>query len=117
MISGSIWPDFSRAAACGARRSCAKRRAVSTTSASGAAWLAALGRALTRSDVAAAVALFDDESSWRDLVSFTWNITTLEGKDSIAAMLQAPLSQVKPSGWAPQGEATTANGVAEGWFT
>ena len=42
-------------------------------------WLAALGAALERGDAAGAAALFGDDSYWRDLVSFTWNITTAEG--------------------------------------
>ena len=32
-----------------------------------------------RRDVDTFVALFHDESYWRDLVAFTWNIKTLEG--------------------------------------
>ncbi|GAC1401936.1 MAG: NAD(P)/FAD-dependent oxidoreductase [Candidatus Velthaea sp.] len=82
-----------------------------------AEWLANFERALMRADVAAAAALFADECYWRDLVSFTWNITTLEGKPGIAAMLTACLAQVTPSGFGLAGEASEANGVTEAWFT
>ncbi|ETX04016.1 MAG: hypothetical protein ETSY2_31240 [Candidatus Entotheonella gemina] len=62
-------------------------------------WLAQFGGALSRGDVLAAVAMFDTESYWRDLVTFTWNIATLEGQDAIRDMLAAPLSEVQPSQW------------------
>ncbi|HVJ44617.1 MAG TPA: NAD(P)/FAD-dependent oxidoreductase [Dongiaceae bacterium] len=80
-------------------------------------WLAAFGDALTRGDIPAAVAMFDDECYWRDLVTFTWNIKTCESRDDISAMLQAVLPKVKPGNWRGDGEATTANGVTEAWFT
>ena len=81
------------------------------------AWLSTLGAALDRADYAAAVDLFDNESYWRDLVSFTWNIKTLEGKADIKAMLEATIPEAKPSHWQLDGEATSDNGVTDGWFT
>src|SRR5687767_55418 len=54
-------------------------------------WLSAFGAALERGDVDAAAGMFADESYWRDLVSFTWNITTLEGRAEITEMLRAQL--------------------------
>jgi putative flavoprotein involved in K+ transport len=80
-------------------------------------WLAALDAALTQGDVTAAAGLFAAECYWRDLVAFTWNITTVEGQDGIGAMLGATLRNVRPSGWRIEGEATAAGGVTEGWFT
>jgi putative flavoprotein involved in K+ transport len=81
------------------------------------AWLSTLGAALDRADYAAAVDLFDTESYWRDLVSFTWNIITLEGQADIKAMLEATIPTAKPSHWQIDGEATADNGVTDGWFT
>ena len=52
-------------------------------------WLAEFGSALAARDISGATALFGDESFWRDLVAFTWNVKTLEGRDAIAAMLDA----------------------------
>jgi putative flavoprotein involved in K+ transport len=74
---------------------------------------------LAAGDVDGAVRLFDAESYWRDLVTFTWNIRTMEGRDAIGAMLAAQLSAVRPSNWRPMvGEAITeADGVTSGWFT
>jgi len=80
-------------------------------------WLAAFDAALQRQDLPAVRALFDADSYWRDLVSFTWNIKTAEGLDQIEAMLQATLPHVKPSHWQIEGEATEAGGIVEAWFT
>ena len=79
-------------------------------------WLSAFGNALERTDIAAAVDMFDDDSYWRDLVSFTWNIKTMEGKGAIKAMLEARVSDVKPSGWRIEGEANSADGVTDAWL-
>ena len=69
-----------------------------TPTARAAAWLARLEAALAARDSAAAAALFDDECYWRDLVSFTWNLRTEEGRDAIREMLDAQLGTVAPSG-------------------
>ena len=78
------------------------------------AWLSKFEAALSSSNINAAAALFADECYWRDLVSFTWNIITLEGQPSIEAMLKDTLAKVKPSNWKIRGEASTADGVIEG---
>ncbi len=81
------------------------------------AWLAKFETELKNSDTKAAAALFDSECYWRDLVSFTWNIKTMEGRDEIEAMLAATLSQVKPSNWKIEGTTRQKDGATEGWFT
>jgi putative flavoprotein involved in K+ transport len=80
-------------------------------------WLDELAAALARGDVDTATALFGDECYWRDLVSFTWNIRTVEGRDGIAAMLAATLPPTRPFSFALKGEAETAGGLVEAWFT
>ena len=80
-------------------------------------WLSRFGAALERGNLASAVEMFAEESYWRDLVSFTWNIKTLEGQESIQAMLQASLPEIKPHSWRITGDATFENGVTAGWFT
>ena len=80
-------------------------------------WLAAFDKALTRGDGQAVVDLFEPESYWRDLVSFTWNIKTMEGREAIRDMLATQLAHVNPRNWMLEGEATHADGVAEGWIT
>jgi putative flavoprotein involved in K+ transport len=83
-----------------------------------AAVLSRLDGALTSGDIEAALALFQDDCYWRDLVTFTWNIRTMEGKHAIREMLQAQLQSVKPSGWTlAEGEdATEDDGIVSGWI-
>lgn len=82
-----------------------------------AAWLADLSEALERSDTEAALALFADDCYWRDLVAFTWNVKTMEGKAAIAAMLDATLASTRPHDW----QVTAASGLppepVQAWFT
>jgi len=79
----------------------------------------ALGGALASGDIEAAVALFHQDCYWRDLVAFTWNITTVEGRDRIREMLKSQLASTKPAAFRrSEGEdATESGGVLEGWFT
>ena len=79
-------------------------------------WLAALGRALESGNAAAAATLFGDDSYWRDLVAFTWNLKTVEGRDGVKAMLEATLGHTKPSGWRTTEPPAAADGVAEAWI-
>ena len=89
-----------------------------TTDAMVADVLARLEEALASGDVEAATALFRDGCYWRDLVTFTWNITTMEGKAAVREMLEAQLSAVQPSGWRiAEGEpATEEGGVVTAWI-
>jgi putative flavoprotein involved in K+ transport len=82
-----------------------------------ATWVEAFGAALARGDIAGAADLFAEESYWRDLLAFTWNITTSEGRPAIRAMLEARLAETKPAQLAVTDDATDANGVVGGWFT
>src|ERR1700712_105017 len=74
--------------------------------------------ALRSGDSKAAAALFQPDSYWRDLVAFTWNIKTMEGREQIAAMLDAQLNAVKPSKLriADNETATEADGVTQSWI-
>ena len=80
-------------------------------------WLQAFGGAITRGDYAAVVDMFDADCYWRDMVSFTWNLKTMEGKDAIGAFLAATMPAAKPSNWQVLGDATHADGVHEAWIT
>jgi putative flavoprotein involved in K+ transport len=80
-------------------------------------WLDDFGAAISRGDHAAAASMFGDESYWRDLVSFTWNLKTAEGRDQIREMLAATAPTTKPSSWKLIGDGSEAGGVTEGWFT
>ncbi|MDO6749378.1 hypothetical protein, partial [Gilvimarinus sp. 1_MG-2023] len=59
-------------------------------------WLDHFNQALQNRNTAAATSLFEPQGFWRDLVAFTWNIKTLEGRDAIQAMLTETLAQVQP---------------------
>ena len=82
------------------------------------AWLSRFEQALQAGDAEAAAALFATDSYWRDLVSFTWNIVTVEGRDGVAGMLRETLATVQPRGFAadPAEEPTEADGVTEAWI-
>lgn len=80
-------------------------------------WLAGFEAALAAHDWAGAAALFHDESYWRDLVAFTWNIKTMEGASQVRAMLEARGADTAAHTWRVDGEATETNGVVEAWVT
>jgi putative flavoprotein involved in K+ transport len=82
-----------------------------------ARWLELFDAALTRSDVQAATQLFTTDCHWRDLIGFTWNLKTVEGRDGVQDLLTATLASTQPANWRTEGEASRANGVTEGWFT
>jgi len=77
-------------------------------------WLAQFASAIERGDADAVGALFIDKSYWRDLVAFTWNIVTFEGRPAIEGMLKARLADVKPSFFLPDSSGPVGD---EGWFT
>ena len=83
------------------------------------ALLDAFGAALETGRIDDAVNLFAEECYWRDLVAFTWNIKTVEGRDQVRDMLDAQLAFAKPSNWrvAAGEEATEADGVLESWIS
>ncbi len=63
------------------------------------AWLADFEAALADRDVDRVVGKFAVDSFWRDLVAFTWNLKTVEGRDGIADMLTWRLADTDPSGF------------------
>jgi putative flavoprotein involved in K+ transport len=83
-----------------------------------AAWLSEFGTALAAADGDAVAALFTQDGFWRDLIAFTWNITTLEGRPAIADMVAATASPVAPYGIKiSDGEQPAqADGVIEAWI-
>ena len=80
--------------------------------------LARFDQALQAGKVEEAITLFAAECYWRDLVAFTWNIKTMEGRDEVRDMLAHRLADVKPRDWrVAEGEvATEAGGVTEAWI-
>jgi putative flavoprotein involved in K+ transport len=82
-----------------------------------ARWLAAFQDALATRDIDRAVSLFATECYWRDLVSFTWNIITVEGPGGVADMLHHTLEDTDPGNFHVLGEPAEANGVTEAWLS
>ncbi|MGA3797739.1 NAD(P)/FAD-dependent oxidoreductase [Pseudomonas fluorescens] len=82
-----------------------------------AAWVENLNECLVQRDLDGALELFTEECHWRDLLLFSWNIVTLEGKPAIRDMLETRLDQARPERWKLEGEATLNNGVLEGWIS
>lgn len=82
-------------------------------------FLETFGAALESGDIDAAVAMFQADCYWRDLVSFTWNIRTMEGHDQIRDMLTAQLATTKSVNWTiAEGEvATEDGGIITAWIT
>jgi putative flavoprotein involved in K+ transport len=83
------------------------------------AFLDKFGAALAAGDIEAVTGMFEDDCYWRDLVTFTWNIKTMEGKTEIADMLRHQLASCKPSNWqvAEGEEATEEGGVITSWIS
>jgi len=81
-------------------------------------WLSEFSDALASNDTAAAAALFTEDCFWRDLIAFTWNIRTFEGRGEITEMLDETLASVQPSGWriTDGEEPADAGGLTEAWI-
>ena len=62
-------------------------------------WMDAFAKAISAQDIPAITALFHETCYWRDLLTFTWNIKTMEGRPAIAAMLAETLPRTAPTGW------------------
>ncbi|MBF6209847.1 NAD(P)/FAD-dependent oxidoreductase [Nocardia puris] len=80
------------------------------------AWLTAFEAALAARDVTAAANLFATNGFWRDLVAFTWNIATVEGREGVADMLTARLADTDPRGFHTTEPPTAADGVISAWI-
>ncbi|MDA2977680.1 MAG: NAD(P)/FAD-dependent oxidoreductase [Actinomycetota bacterium] len=64
------------------------------------------------------VNLFQDECYWRDLVSFTWNLKTLESKTQILEMLKSQSELINSTNWKlnPEEPVEKENEVVTFWF-
>jgi putative flavoprotein involved in K+ transport len=80
------------------------------------AWLAGFEAALAARDIDVVIAMFATDSFWRDLVSFTWNIKTVEGRDEIAGMLGACVQDTDPSGFRTRETPTTEGDVTSAFI-
>ncbi len=81
------------------------------------AWLGMFSETLAKGDIAATLELFAEDCYWRDIVAFTWNVKTMEGKPAIAAMLEATLAGTKPSGWQVESASGAHSEPLTAWFS
>ena len=79
-------------------------------------WFAAFEDALAARDVERAASLFAATSFWRDLIAFSWNITTVEDPAGVAELLTATLDGTAPSGFRLTEPADEADGGTTAWF-
>lgn len=91
----------------------------STPAGKAQAFLDKFEHALSSQNIETAVNLFAEDCYWRDLVTFTWNIKTVEGKMQVRDMLQSCLASTQPSHWRvyEQEPVSESGNLMEVWFT
>jgi cation diffusion facilitator CzcD-associated flavoprotein CzcO len=62
-------------------------------------WLVAFETALVSRDKTRICALFHQDCHWRDVLAFTWHLTPIEGRDSVAMRLAAEQERVAARGF------------------
>ena len=62
-------------------------------------WISKFSNCLKKNDDFGLKDLFHEDSFWRDIVSFTWNIKTAEGSDEILEMINKRLVNTNPNKW------------------
>ena len=81
-----------------------------------AAWLAEFEAALSARDVDRAAGLFATTCFWRDLVAFSWNLTTVEDREGVTDLLRNTLDHTDPSGFTTTEPVDEADGVITAWI-
>src|SRR5919112_229236 len=81
-------------------------------------WLADFEAALAARDAQRAAGLFATTSFWRDLIAFTWNLTTVENRDGVADLLRQTMESTGATNFRiTEGEEPEeADGVVTAWF-
>jgi putative flavoprotein involved in K+ transport len=81
------------------------------------AWLAKFEAALAAGDAQGVAALFATDSYWRDLVAFTWNIKTVEGRDQVADLVAQTAKQTAAQGFSTTEPPAEDDGVVTAWLS
>lgn len=63
-------------------------------------WIQSFSNALSTGDVDAILEHFIDQCYWRDILAFTWDFRTFDGKDRFRQFLQDCLAETKPESFA-----------------
>ncbi|MDH3715805.1 MAG: NAD(P)/FAD-dependent oxidoreductase, partial [Gammaproteobacteria bacterium] len=74
-------------------------------------WLADFEDAISGADHGRLASLFHSDSYWRDVLAFTWRITTLRGAEHIAAAVMPRAGRVRASGFGIDHERTPPRNV------
>lgn len=81
-------------------------------------WLERFSAALGKGDTNATLALFHEDAYWRDMLTFTWNIFTAEGKPAIQTMLKSTCPHVEPHSWRLENDHVdvSSDGIFSSWL-
>ena len=81
-------------------------------------WLADFEAALAARDAERAAGLFATTSFWRDLIAFTWNLTTVENRDAVEDLLRNTMDRTDATNFriTDGEEPDEASGVTTAWF-
>ena len=74
-------------------------------------WFARFEHALSQQDIQSLASLFERDSHWRDVLAFTWRISTVSGAQAIAAALMTHARRARPSGFRADSERTAPRHV------
>ncbi|HEU0102011.1 MAG TPA: NAD(P)/FAD-dependent oxidoreductase [Mycobacteriales bacterium] len=80
------------------------------------AWLADFENALRARDVERAAGMFATTCFWRDLIAFTWNLRTVEGREGVADLLGQTLESTDPHGFTTTEPPTEQDGVTTAYL-
>ena len=85
-----------------------------TRAGSAESWLSDFSAALSAADADAVAALFHPDSHWRDLLAFTWHISTVSGPAKIADALAGRAGELEPRSFHVDYDATPPRMVTRG---
>jgi putative flavoprotein involved in K+ transport len=80
-------------------------------------WLAEFFRCVRFREHHLASNLFLEEGCWRDLLAFSWNIITVEGKKDVVDMLKATSNRVSVAEWEIERSSLIGQDGDSYWFT
>ena len=74
-------------------------------------WLADFEDALSAADAEGLASIFHADSYWRDVLAFTWLITTVRGAENLAAALTSRAARIRATGFRANRERTPPRSV------
>ena len=80
-------------------------------------WLSEFAECFEAQDTERAVNMFTDTGCWRDLLSLSWNIVTVSGKEEIADMFRETSTRIRACEWKIDGNTVSERDGSSSWFT